>query len=65
MPTQTTFVDDELALVLKWRKGDVVVDNRMGAGVILKKAKGKTTVGASQRQAFKEEQRAVSSNSFF
>ena len=64
MPTQTTFADNELALVLKWRKEDVVVDNGMAAGVVLKKAKGKTTVGASQRQAFKQEQGAVSSRSF-
>ena len=63
MPTQTTFADDKLALVLKWRKEDVVVDNGMGAGVVLEKAKGKTTIGASQRQAFKEEQGVVSSNS--
>ena len=64
MPTQTTFADNELALVLKWRKEDVVVDNGMAAGIVLEKAKGKTTVGASQRQAFKQEQGAVSSRSF-
>ena len=59
MPTQTSFVDEELVLVLRWRKEDTVVDTGMGAGVVLEKAKGKVTVNASKRQAFKEEQEAV------
>ena len=59
MPTQTLFVDEELALVLRWQKEDTVTNTGMEAGVVLEKAKGKVTVDANKHQAFKEEQGAV------
>ena len=42
-----------------------MVDTGMGAGIVLEKAKGKTTISASQCQAFKKEQGAVSLERFF
>ena len=57
---QRTFNNNKLALMLRWRRADIVLDTSMGLGVVLEKAKGKIMVAASDCQVFKDKQMVVS-----
>ncbi|KAG5732380.1 hypothetical protein E4T56_gene11504 [Termitomyces sp. T112] len=48
------FTNKHLANLLQWRKVLMVVDTDMCTGVVLKRAKGKSTVSPEERQAFKK-----------
>ncbi|KAG5350731.1 hypothetical protein C0989_009489 [Termitomyces sp. Mn162] len=52
------FTNKCLVSLLCWQKALTVVNTGMGAGVVLKKAKGKSTVLLEKEQAFRQEQGA-------
>ncbi|KAG5734250.1 hypothetical protein E4T56_gene14615 [Termitomyces sp. T112] len=55
-PIEDNFTDKHLAVLLCWQKVLMVVDMEMGAGVVLGKAKGKSTALLAKQQAFTQEQ---------
>ncbi|KAG5730008.1 hypothetical protein E4T56_gene20167 [Termitomyces sp. T112] len=55
-PIEDNFTDKHLAVLLCWQKVLMVVDMGMGAGVVLEKAKGKSTALLAKQQALVQEQ---------
>ncbi|KAG5724608.1 hypothetical protein E4T56_gene3938 [Termitomyces sp. T112] len=64
-PIKDSFTNKHLANLLCWQKALMVVNTGMGAGVVLKRAKGKLTVLPEEKQAFKECQGASNFMDFF
>ncbi|KAG5335739.1 hypothetical protein C0989_000515 [Termitomyces sp. Mn162] len=46
---EDTFSDKQLVLLLHWQKASTMVDTGLGAGVVLKKAKGKVTMSLEKQ----------------
>ncbi|KAG5349878.1 hypothetical protein C0989_001455 [Termitomyces sp. Mn162] len=57
-PIENLFTNKHLANLLHWQKALMVVDTGMEAGVVLEKAKGKSTVLLEKQQAFRQQQGA-------
>ncbi|KAG5349919.1 hypothetical protein C0989_001254 [Termitomyces sp. Mn162] len=55
-PVEDNFKDKCLAALLHWQKALTVVDMVMGAGVVLEKAKERSTVLLEKQQAFRAQQ---------
>ncbi|KAG5334589.1 hypothetical protein C0989_003311, partial [Termitomyces sp. Mn162] len=53
---QDSFTNKQLVRLLHWQKASTVVDTGMGIGVVLVKAKKKTTVLLEERKSFKKTQ---------